>query len=166
MRLQRGCFSVNIAKFLRTTVLRNIWDKKVFSYIKDQKIWKLEQLFQLIFGARKLSTPWRRKWTSFSKNTSQWQLLALLFLSKFLCERFQTLLALYTKDIVGSFAQWNFEYIEFFDTFWLISFFPSTQMFFKIFLRCKHFLKSVFLLWKYTSQKINISEITLPRYSF
>ena len=46
-----------------------------------------------------------KKRTPLMGNTSQWQLLVAFSLSKFLCDNFQKLLALYTKEIVGSFAQ-------------------------------------------------------------
>lgn len=57
--------------------------------------------------------------TPFMKNTSQQQLLALLSLSKFLCDHFLILLTLYNEDMVGSSWEnldtefWFFQQINF-----------------------------------------------------
>ena len=68
----------------------------------------------------------KKNQTHFMRNTSQWQLVALLSLSKFFCDNFWTVLVLCTTDIVGTFAKQNFVYIEF----------PGFLLFF---LSCKHF---------------------------
>ena len=49
------------------------------------------------------------------KNTSHWQIKALLFLRKYLYKQCGTFFALYTKDIVANCAQKNLGYINFSD---------------------------------------------------
>ena len=40
-RLQHWCFPVKFAKFLRTPILRNIWERLLLTPIKFRLIWRL-----------------------------------------------------------------------------------------------------------------------------
>ena len=98
------------------------------------------------FQSYKSVLSWKKR-TPFIKNTSQWQLLALIYLSKFLCDHFRTLLALFTKDVVlvsGKVVVVKFSFIA----IWFCLFCPRKRFLKPVFLPCRIF-SSFPLRWPY-----------------